>query len=121
MMSVQGPIAGDAQTESEYEAAAASELQRLLMALDSVEDEVDTELSDGILSMEFADGTRYLVNSHRAARQIWMAANTKAWHFEQDPQTKQWRSTKGDEELWEALSSLLSEKLGRSITLTDKN
>ena len=101
----------------DYDRLASGELQRLLLALDAVEDAVDTELSDGILSLEFTDGARYLVNSHRAARQIWMAANTKAWHFDYDPQSERWVSAKSSAELWTTLSSLLSEKLKKPVSL----
>jgi CyaY protein len=101
----------------DYDRLASGELQRLLLALDAVEDTVDTELSDGILSLEFSDGARYLVNSHRAARQIWMAANTKAWHFDYDPQSGRWVAGRSSAELWTTLSGLLSEKLKKPISL----
>ncbi|MEM9694065.1 MAG: iron donor protein CyaY, partial [Myxococcota bacterium] len=74
---------------------------------------LEAELQMGVLSLQFEDGVKFIVNSHRAARQIWMAANRSAWHF--DWNDGQW-VTEG-EELWSALSRALSDKLNRSVDL----
>jgi len=63
---------------------------RALRALDGALNDVDgieADLESGILSIEFPDGERFVVNSHRAARQIWMAARANAWHFDVDTKT----------------------------------
>jgi len=103
-------------SESAYTAAASSELRLLVDALDSIGEEVDVELSNDILTLEFANRDRCVVNSHRAARQIWMAANRSAWHFDCGADG-QWRATKTGEELWAVLGQLLHEKLGRPVPL----
>jgi CyaY protein len=100
-------------TEAEYEAAAIPELRALLDALDALEnDEVEPELAADILTLEFSDGTRYVVNSHRAARQIWMAAERQAWHFDFVPETKRWIAPKSGDELWGTVSRVIEKKLG---------
>ena len=104
--------------EREYDARALPELRALVDALDELDsDEFDAELSADILSIEFADGGKYVVNSHRAARQIWMAAERSAWHFDYDAKSGQWLASKTGDELWSTLTRTLSEKLGRPITL----
>ncbi len=75
------------------------------------------ELASGVLTVEFFDGTRYVVNSQRAARQIWLAAERSAWHFDWDEARRAWVATKSGEELWETLGRLLREKLGRPVDL----
>ncbi len=105
-------------SESEYEARAFPELSMLLGALDALEsDELEAELSSDILTLEFSDGTRYVVNSHRAARQIWMAAERNAWHFDWVPARSAWIAQKTGEELWATLSAVIGKKLGRSVEL----
>jgi CyaY protein len=70
-------------SETEYEERAFPELRALLDALDAIDDDrIEAELSSDILTLEFSDGARYVLNSHRAARQIWMAAERSAWHFD---------------------------------------
>lgn len=102
-------------SETEYSQLAARELQLLLQALDALGESVEAELESDILSIEFPDGARFVINSHRAARQIWMAAGTHAWHF--DPRDGRWIASKNGDELWSALASELSKKLAREIRL----
>jgi CyaY protein len=105
-------------TETEYEARAFPELKALIEALDALEVEgLDAELESEILTLEFEDGDRYVINSHRAARQIWMAAERSAWHFDWNPEGQSWIAAKNGDELWSALERVLSNKLGRRIAL----
>jgi len=102
-------------SEARYVELASAELLKLLTALDELGEQVDCELASDILSIEFEDGAKFVVNSHRAARQIWMAAGTTAWHF--DPVQGTWIASKTGEELWSVLAAQLSTKLGRPIEL----
>ena len=108
-------------SESDYDALAAPELQRLVQSLDALSDAADdaleAELASDILTIEFSDGARYVLNSHRAARQIWLSAERSAWHFDYVPSAKRWVAAKSGDEVWSTLNRLLSAKLGRSITL----
>jgi CyaY protein len=105
-------------TEAEYEALAYPELGRLMRALDDIEDDAfEAELAGDILTLEFRDGARYVVNSHRAARQIWMAADRNAWHFDWLAEKNAWIAQKSGDELWATLSRLLGKRLGRALSL----
>ncbi len=100
-------------TEDEYVALAQAELRKLIEVLDSLEnDELDAELENDIITLELGDEKTYIINSHRAARQIWMAAERQAWHFDYDTETKQWLASKSGEELWATLRSVLSPQIG---------
>jgi CyaY protein len=108
----------DGLTEAEYETRAYPELSALVQSLDALEDDAfEAELASDILTIEFSDGSRYVVNSHRAARQIWMAAERNAWHFDWIPEKGQWIAQKSGDELWASLARLLTNKLGRAVTL----
>ena len=105
--------------EADYEARALPELRALVDAFDAVElDGVEAELASDILSLEFSDGDKYVVNSHRAARQIWMAAGRTAWHFDWEPERSAWVAHKTGDELWATLRRVVSEKLGREVKLS---
>jgi len=107
-----------ALTESDYDALAAPELQRLIASLDALtDDSVEAELASDILTIEFSDGTRYVLNSHRAARQIWLSADRSAWHFDYVPSSKSWVAAKTGDEMWTTLTQLLSAKLGAQLKL----
>jgi CyaY protein len=99
-------------SEEDYVELASHELRLLVGALDEqLEDTVDAELESDILTIEFADGVRYVINSHRAARQIWMAADRTAWHFDWDAAGSRWVAQKTGDELWAALNRALRAKL----------
>ena len=106
-------------TEAEYEAVAQPELDALVRALDALDASgFEAELASDILTIEFADGARFVVNSHRAARQIWMAAELTAWHFDWVSEQGRWIAQKSGEELWSALEGVVSRRLKRPVTLT---
>jgi len=106
-------------SESDYDALAAPELQRLIKSLDSLtDDSIEAELASDILTIEFSDGARYVLNSHRAARQIWLSAERSAWHFDYVPSSKSWVAAKTGDEMWATLNRLLTAKLGAAIELS---
>jgi CyaY protein len=113
-----------------FEALADAELNALHAALtraleapqpEASDLDVEVDLQMGILDIEFSDGTKYVINSHRAAKQIWMAADRNAWHF--DPETEvagtRWFASKTKSELWPTIELVVSRKLGRTIKLVN--
>lgn len=106
----------DAITESAFDRLADETLSKMVDALGQYED-FEVDLSQGVLTIKFEDAKRYVVNSHRAARQIWMAADSSAWHF--DWNGSSWISAKTKDELWSLVARLVSKKTGRTITLRD--
>ncbi|NVB85138.1 MAG: iron donor protein CyaY [Kofleriaceae bacterium] len=100
-----------------FDKVAREELHSLEDAFSDIDpDEVEVSTSDGVLRLDLRDGTRIVINSHRAARQIWMAAVASAWHF--DPvEEGVWRSGKSGEELRPTLQKLLRERIGLELAL----
>ena len=47
-------------------------------------DEVDYGTSDGVVTLEFPDGVRFVLNRQAAASQMWFAAGARAWHYNWD-------------------------------------
>ncbi len=80
-------------------------------------DELDFTPSDGVVTMEFADGARYVLNRQSAANQVWFAAVDRAWHFEYDEDRGAWVDDKEGRPLFERISEAVSGKLGRTVTL----
>ena len=78
--------------------------------------DVDFELgAGGVLEVEFADGSKMIINRHGAAREIWVAARSGGYHFGWDGQS--WRNARDGSELYARLSELLSAQTGMSIRL----
>ncbi|UQA57898.1 iron donor protein CyaY [Polyangium aurulentum] len=110
-------MATEGLSEREFERVADEELRKLERALGDV-DQIEMDLSMGVLTIEFSDGIKYVINSHRAARQIWMAAERNAWHFDYHDDDGKWTSAKDRAELWSTVEGVLSRKLGSAIALT---
>jgi len=106
--------------EAAFDQAARDELRYIEDAFAAVDpDDVDVSTSDGVLRLELRDGTKIVINSHRAARQIWMAAVASAWHFDQAPTDSggAWRAAKTGDELRPTLARLVRDHVGVTIAL----
>ena len=104
--------------DHEFIKRADSFMLEVLASLDDLDnDDLDAELAMGVLSVEFADGRKCIMNRQTAAHQIWLAHGATAWHFDFDTASGQWLDTKGRGELKSVLASTLGEKLGQSIAL----
>lgn len=104
-------------SEKAFEARALPELAALVEAFDAFTDELFAELAGDVLTVDFEDDTRYVINSHVAARQIWLAAERSAWHFDAHPDGR-WLDRRSGGELWATLGELLGKKLGRPVAFT---
>lgn len=102
--------------ETRFQALAAEALQRIEHALEASGVDADFELKEGgVLEVEFADGSKVIVNRHGAAREIWVAARAGGFHFRWDGTA--WRDSRAGVELLALLSRVVSEQSGRAVQL----
>ncbi|HKA28331.1 MAG TPA: iron donor protein CyaY [Candidatus Binatia bacterium] len=97
--------------EQEYLRAADACLERAASWLGTFED-LDVTTSDGLVTMEFEDGARFVLNRQSAARQIWLAAGARAWHYRWDESAGAWVDDRDGHELFGRLATEVGEKLG---------
>ena len=104
-------------TDHDFAESARRALLAVEAALDTLDDDqVDTDLEEGVLTIEFESGERFVLNVNGPAREIWLSANRRAWHFA--PRGAEFVSTAaGAETVLEVLSELVGEKLGRRVVL----
>jgi len=102
--------------ESEFNTLAGQALARIDAALEASEADLDFELAaGGVLEIEFADGSKIIVNRHGVAKEIWVAARAGGFHFRWDGGA--WRDTRDGAELMEKLSALASQQAGEPVDL----
>ncbi|MEO8705499.1 MAG: iron donor protein CyaY [Kofleriaceae bacterium] len=103
--------------DADFERVALAEIHSLEDAFADIDpDECEVQSSEGVLKLALRDGTRIVINSHRAAKQIWMAAISTAWHF--DPiDGGSWRASKTGEDLRPTLARLIQERIGLAVAL----
>ena len=102
--------------EKEFGRRAGEALGKLDDALRDL-DGVEADLAGDILTLEFEDESKFVVNSHSAAQQIWLSANMRAWHFGWDASSQTWRDSRSGAELFAELGQLVSGKLAQPVTL----
>ena len=103
-------------TQSEFDSLADAMLERIARAVEESGADCDCEpKGSGVLELEFADGSRIVVNRHTAARQIWVAARSGGYHFQWDG--SDWVDTREGGEQLAALSKLVSEQSKRAVVL----
>lgn len=102
---------------ADFEERAEEALRKLESSLRDAADDLEVDLAEGILTVEFEDGSKFLLNSHSTSQQIWMSANMAAWHFAWHAATSSWRDTKSGAELFTEVGKLVSEKLSQPVKL----
>ena len=104
-------------TESEFEALAGAALAALESAFEAGMPDADVQAKgEGLLEIEFEDGSKMVINRHAAAREIWVAARTGGFHFRHDGSA--WRDTRDGTELFAAVSKLASQQGGTPVVLS---
>jgi CyaY protein len=102
--------------DTEFEALAEAALDAVDAALEASGLDADIDRKEGgVLEVEFAGGAKLIVNRHRPAREIWVAAPSGGFHFRWDGAA--WRDSRDGTELFEALSRLASGLGGRPVSL----
>ncbi len=96
MMGLATRQAVTAMTESEFNQQVDATLERLEYALDEVESETDLdyEVSGGVLTVTFENGTSMVFSRQPPTRQLWLAARSGGFHFEYDAEAQDWRDTR---------------------------
>ena len=77
--------------------------------------EFDLERKGDVLNIEFEDGEKIVITPQSPLEQLWVSANYGGHRFNWDDD--KWKNEKGGEALDTFLETILSQKLGSTITL----
>jgi iron-sulfur cluster assembly protein CyaY len=101
--------------ESEFDKKATDTLLIIEQAIEESGADIDFEAAGGILTLEFANGTKIIINKQGAARQIWVAAKTGGYHY--GFVDGRWINDQGGGELMQELSRFIREQSNEEINL----
>jgi CyaY protein len=112
--------------EAAYQHLADRALKRIEDALKDVDaDDVDWERAGDVLTLTFKSGVRCVVNTQRPTRQMWLAANARAWHFGWEAGAEKWLDDKGQKgadgaplDLFGAVARIVRESAGIELPLS---
>lgn len=104
--------------ETSYQHLADATFRKIGDAFEDVDaDLVDFETAGDVLTLTFASGKRCIINTQRPTRQIWLAANSRAWHFSYDAATTRWMDDKGQgDELFATIARIVKDTAGAEVT-----
>jgi CyaY protein len=106
-------------SEHEFQRAAEATLDAIEASLEGAIDrgnlDLELERQGNVITLVFEDDSRIIVNSHSAAREIWVAARAGGFHYRRDG--ARWVDGRSGDELWAALSRLVSQQGGKAVVL----
>jgi CyaY protein len=102
--------------EREFNELADAQLRRIEDAIEACGADVDLEVKPGgVLEVEFANGSKIIINRHTAAREIWLAARSGGYHFR--PEDGRWLASRDGVELMAAIGRCIAEQGGGAVHL----
>ena len=92
-------------------------LEQLEELLDDCNTDIDYDTVSDILTIEFPNGSKIIVNYQSANGQLWLAARSGGFHFDYDVDEDCWKNDRDGTDFFAQLSSLASEQAGEKIIL----
>ncbi len=78
-------------------------------------DEVDFNTADGVVTIEFAAGAKFILSRQSQMKQMWLAAGSRAFHYNWDAAKSVWLDDKDAHELFQRLAEAISEQTGHPV------
>ena len=80
-------------------------------------DEVDFTTADGVVTIEFAAGAKFILSRQSQMKQMWLAAGAHAYHYNWDSAKALWLDDKDGHDLFPCLAEAISEQVGHPVEL----
>ena len=91
--------------------------QKVEDKLDEYEDDIDYDHTPDKLMLNFeSSGKKVVINTQHAIKEIWLAGNSRAWHFQFLSDQDIWFARAEQEEFYNCLARLLSDNLGQPVS-----
>ena len=103
----------DAEFKRQFDAT----LLAIEQAIENSDADIEFETANDILTLEFPNRSKIIINAQSAVRQLWVAARSGGFHYHFDAASDTWRSHQTGAELFAELSRLASEQAGEPIRL----
>jgi len=72
----------------------------------------DIEISSGLMTIKFDNGSQLIISRQEPLRQLWLAARSGGYHFDYDEESGKWTCEKSEELLGEILARATKQQAG---------
>ena len=101
-------------TDAEFQQRATAYLARVARWVDAIDDEgLDRTTGDGLVTLEFEAGPKFVLNRQSGNRQMWFAAGARAWHYDWNGET--WVDDRDGHRLDDRIAEVVGAKLGKTL------
>jgi CyaY protein len=101
--------------ESEFKEQADEVFERIESAIDASDADIEYDSNGTVLEMEFADGSKVIVNRHVPNKEIWLAAKSGGFHYAMTD--GRWFSQRDGSELFAKLAELIQIGSGKKLDI----
>ena len=103
--------------ESEFNQRVDGVIELIEERLDELDTDLDYDSAGGILTIEFEDGSKVIINRQAPLKQIWLATRSGGFHFNYNAEVDGWLKDDDGTELFAALTKYCSEHAGETVDL----
>lgn len=103
--------------ESEFDQLAEDTMLEIEEAIDACGVDIDYDNVSDILTLEFADASKIIINKQAPLSQLWVAARSGGYHFDYSAADGGWQLQGSGEDLFSCLSRYCSEQAGEEVAL----
>jgi CyaY protein len=103
-------------TDSEYLTRAEAVLAAIEHSLDDIDADIELERSGNVLTLEFENRSKIIVNLQPPMHEIWIAAKAGGFHFKFVDGV--WRDTRSGDEFFASLSTYATQQAGEPVEFT---
>jgi CyaY protein len=103
-------------TDSDYLSRAEAVLAAVERAVDEADADIELERSGNVLTLEFENRTKIIVNLQPPMSEIWIAAKAGGFHYRFVD--GEWRDTRSGNEFFAALSEYATQQAGEPVSFT---
>jgi CyaY protein len=100
-------------SDSEYLTRAEAALAVIERAIDDTEADIELERSGNVLTLEFENRSKIIVNLQPPMKEIWIAAKAGGFHYRFVD--GQWRDTRTGNEFFASLSEYATQQAGEPV------
>jgi iron donor protein CyaY len=102
--------------DNEFRARSDAALSKVAKWLEDFDpDDADYTTADGVVTIEFSVGAKFILSRQSQMKQLWLAAGAHGFHYSWNDARSCWLDDKDGHELFPRLAEVVSEQIGHPV------